>query len=184
MTMLPTWARLIWVAVLVVVAVVHAWHVISISGQSRWWHLVHTAMAAGMVAMYAADPMRQAGLDRVLLVTFTALAVVLAGVLVLVAFAEGVPNPLWALAVADTAAMAFMAAVMLWPHAIAHVVSWIVVGYLCVEAIGWILGGWDRLPVLRRPSVRLRGHDSIDVRISLALMLAGMASMIAAMVTG
>ncbi|WP_216892942.1 DUF5134 domain-containing protein [Nocardia alni] len=181
-TMLPEWVRLVWALVLVVVALLHIWHARSLLGQPRWWHAAHTAMAVGMVAMYAADPMGQIGLDRVLLAIFGALAVVLAVVTIAVGRREGVVNPLWVITGLDTAAMAYMSAVMLWPGTIVHAGTWIVIGYLCVDALAWIFGVWERIPVLERPPVGLRGHDSLDIRISLAVMAAGMTYMLLAMV--
>ncbi len=179
--MLPGWVRVVWVVALVVVAVLHVVHARSLSGQSRRWHGVHTAMAVGMVAMYAADPMGQVGLDRVLLAVFAALTVALAAVIVAVGRREGVVNPLWVVTGLDTAAMAYMSAVMLWPASIGHAVTWVVIGYLCVDALAWILGVWDRLPVLKRPAIGLPGHDSLDIRLSLAVMAAGMAYMLLTM---
>nr|WP_275106934.1 DUF5134 domain-containing protein [Nocardia terpenica] len=179
--MLPVWFRLAWFIALIVVAGLHVWHAAALRGQPRWWHGVHTVMAVGMAAMYAADPMKQAGLDRALFAVFTVVAAGLVAVTAAVGLREGAANPLWALTVLDAAAMAYMSAVMLWPQAIGHVVSWVVIAYLCVDAIGWMFGVWDRLAVLRRESIGLAGHDSADVRVSLAVMAASMAYMLAAM---
>ncbi len=180
-TMLPVWIRVAWSIALAVVAVLHLWHAAALRGQPRWWHGVHTAMAVGMAAMYAADPMKQAGLDRAMFTVFAVVAVGLVVVTAGVGRREGAANPLWALTVVGAAAMAYMSAVMLWPQAIGPVVSWVVIAYLCVDAIGWAFGVWDRLAVLRRESIGLAGHDSVDVRISLAVMAASMAYMLAAM---
>jgi hypothetical protein len=41
MPLLPVWVRAVWAVALVAVALVHAWHARSMSGQPRWWHIVH-----------------------------------------------------------------------------------------------------------------------------------------------
>lgn len=53
MAFLPGWLRLVWVVALAVVVHVHLWHAAAMHGQQRWWHTGHVIMAAGMIAMYA-----------------------------------------------------------------------------------------------------------------------------------
>jgi len=182
MTMLPGWVRLLWVIALAVVAVLHIRHAMPMTGQPRWWHGVHTAMAAGMLAMYATDPMRQSGLDRVLFIAFVAITAGLAIATVVIGRREGVGNPVWAASALDSAAMAYMSAIMLWPKAFAPLVSWIVIGYLILAALMWAFGLWARLPGARRPAAGLCGHQDLDVRLTLAVMAASMAYMTATMV--
>lgn len=183
MSMLPGWVRLVWVLALAVVAVVHIWHCATMTGQLRWWHGAHTAMAVGMLAMYAADPMRQRGLDRTLVVVFALLTVAIAAATVLVRRREGRLNPVWAATGVDTAAMTYMAAVMAWPSTLPVVVSWIVVAYLGCQVFAWLFGGWDRALAGRRSSLGLSGPNSLDIRLTLAVMAASMAYMLAAMVS-
>jgi hypothetical protein len=180
MTLLPGWVRLAWVITLAVVAAVHIWHGATMAGQPRWWHGAHTAMAVSMLAMYAADPMHQRDLDRGLVVVFAIITAAIAAAAVLVARREGQLNPLWVAAGVDTAAMIYMAAVMASPSTAQAAVTWIVVAYLGGQTLAWLLGVWDHV-LAHRSSLGLSGHISIDIRLSLAAMAAGMAYMLAAM---
>ena len=180
-TLLPGWVRVLWVVALGVVAVLHIWHGATTSGQARWWHGAHTAMALGMISMYAADPMRQRGLYDALEVLFAVIAVALVVTSVVVGRRERVLNPLWVVAAVDSAAMSYMAAVMLSPSAVPAAVTWVVVAYLACDSLAWLLGLWDRALASRGPSVGLSGHNTLDIRLSLAVMAASMAYMLAAM---
>jgi hypothetical protein len=180
MSLLPGWVRLVWVIAMAVVAVVHIWHGATMAGQPRWWHAAHTAMAVGMLAMYAADPMRQRGLDRAFILIFAIITLAIAAATVLLCRREDRPNPLWVATGVDTAAMMYMATVMASPSTAPRVVTWIVVAYLVCQTFAWLLGLWDRV-LAHRPSLGLADRISIDIRISLAVMAAGMAYMLAAM---
>jgi Domain of unknown function (DUF5134) len=182
-TLLPGWVRVVWVVALAVVAVLHIWHGATMSGQARWWHSVHTAMALGMIGMYATDPMRQRGLYYMLAVLFAVIAVALAVTAIVVRRRERVLNPLWVVTAVDSAAMSYMAAVMLSPSAVPAAVTWVVVAYLACDALAWLLGVWDRAVVSRGPSVALSGHNTLDITLTLAVMAASMAYMLAAMIS-
>jgi hypothetical protein len=75
MALLPVGVRAGWALVLVAVALVHLWHARSMSGQPRWWHIVHVLMSVGMLTMYA--DIHQRDLNLVIAVLFAATAVVL-----------------------------------------------------------------------------------------------------------
>jgi Domain of unknown function (DUF5134) len=180
-SLLPGWVRLVWVVALGVMAVLHIWHGATTSGQARWWHGAHTAMALGMIGMYAAGPMRQRALDNALEVLFAVIAVVLVVTAVVVRRRERVLNPLWVVTAVDSAAMSYLAAVMLSPSAVPAAVTWVVVAYLACDTLAWLLDLWDRALASRGPSVGLSGHNTLDIRLSLAVMAASMAYMLAAM---
>lgn len=182
MSLLPWWPRLLWTLALMLVALLHVWHAYAQPGQGRWWHSTHIAMALGMAAMYAADPMDQRALDHTLAVIFGILTLVLLVATVLIRQREHVLNPRWVATAVDTAAMTYMAVLMPSPSDVPAAITWIVVGYLGVETLAWLSGLWDRLPASRSTAIGLSGHDGIDVRISLAVMTASMAYMLAAMI--
>lgn len=202
MSLLPMWLRIGWAVALGAVVLVHLWHVRSRPGQARCWHAGHTVMALGMMAMYLLAHDAHAGLYRAGVTLFGGWAVALAVTAFVVLLREGVLNRLWVAAAADMLAMAYM---LLPTHAAG--VSLVLVVYLFCQTLAWALGMWTRPAV--RPSVHgssagtpeptagrstaaaapaagspaggLIVHDGVAIRISLAVMAAGMAYMIAAM---
>jgi Domain of unknown function (DUF5134) len=183
MPMLPGWVRLVWVLALAVVAVIHIWHSATMAGQSRWWHGAHTLMAVGMLAMYGPDLLRQRVLDHALVVVFAVVTAVIAAGTASVGRREGRLNPLWAATGVQTAAMIYMAVVMASPSTLPAALTWIVVAYLGCETLAWLLGLWDRVLARRRASLGLSGPNGVDIRVTLALMAASMAYMLAAVAT-
>ena len=183
-TLLPGWVRVLWIVALAVVAVLHIWHGARVPGQPRWWHSAHIAMALGMIGMYATDPMRQRALYYMLEALFAIIAVALAITAVVVRSRERVLNPLWVVTAVDSAAMSYMAAIMLSPSAVPAAVTWVVVAYLAGDALAWLLDLWDRTVISRDRSIgsiELSGHSTLDIRLTLAVMAASMAYMLAAM---
>ncbi|HEY2195121.1 MAG TPA: hypothetical protein VGH76_22880, partial [Actinomycetospora sp.] len=61
--LLPTWWRAICVVLLLGVAIVLSLRAVRTTGAVRVWHLVYVLVAAGMVVMYAANPMDTPGLN-------------------------------------------------------------------------------------------------------------------------
>lgn len=210
MALLPAWLRLVWVIVLAGVTLVHLWHARSMSGQPRWWHVAHTVMALGMLAMYAAHPMAQRGLDRGEAVVFGVATVVLAVTTAVLRRREDVLNPVWVASCLEMLAMTYMAVIMQLPtDARPTPVTWLVVSYLASQILAWAFGIWDRVPALTprtqvvsatspngtassaappvaetpatRPSVGLPAHYTPAIRVSLAVMAASMAYMLAVM---
>lgn len=202
MTLLPDRLRVVLAVVLCGVLVVHLWHARTMTGQRRWWHLGHTAMAAGMALMYAVPMMGLPALQGGVAALFAASTVVSAGAAVLLRREEGVLNPLWVASALDMLAMTYM----LLPHGTRlGAVTAVFVLYLTVQAVAWLLGLWDRIPVVRTAvlpgraatalapgsladgpaggvmatagSVGLTAHSTPVVRASLAVMAASMAGM-------
>ncbi|MGF6882947.1 hypothetical protein ABIA39_001889 [Nocardia sp. GAS34] len=64
--------------------------------------------------------------------------------------------------------------------ALPRVITWVVVAYLGAATLAWLFRLWDRAH-RAHPTAGLIGHDSLDVRISLAVMTAAMADMLASM---
>lgn len=108
MALLPFWLRVVWAIALAVVALVHMWHVWSMSGQPRWWHAGHTLMAVAMIGMYLTDRMTYPSVYSAGVVLFGVLAVLIAAVAAVLRTWEGLFNPLWVASAVEMAAMAYM----------------------------------------------------------------------------
>ncbi|WP_019813624.1 DUF5134 domain-containing protein [Saccharomonospora saliphila] len=199
---LPPWARAAWALALCVVLALHLSHARVMSGRHRWWHLGHTAMAAGMVSMYALPRMGHEQLYRAGLVVFALLTLALLSAVLLLRRRDGGLDPLWVFSAAD---MLVMTCMLLPPARLAPVVEGVLVAYLAVQTVAWALGLWERVPAFRavaRASVFATGartapaggvpgvggaaavptaHSVVAVRLTLAVMSAGMAFMLAAM---
>jgi hypothetical protein len=203
MSLLPVWVWAAWAVALVAVALVHVRHARSMSGQPRWWHIVHVLMSVGMLAMYA--DMHQRALNWLIAVVFAAAAVALAVTIGVLRGRERSLNPLWVATTIDVLAMVYMGVIMRPSVRGPATLTWVFVVDLVGQTLAWAGGLWDRVPVLRRaaagaavrvdgessnalaaparPSVGLTAHVSIDIRISLAVMAASMAYMLAALAT-
>ncbi|MBU3065923.1 DUF5134 domain-containing protein [Nocardia sp. NEAU-G5] len=180
MSMLPGWVRVLWTIALLVVALLHVRHAAAAPGQGRWWHGTHVVMSLAMAAMYAVDPMRQHLLDHWLATLFAALTVALLIVITVVRQREGTVSLRWIATTIDSAAMTYMAAMMPAPSGVPRVITWVVVAYLGAATLAWLFRLWDRAQPAH-PTAGLIGHDSLDVHISLAVMTAAMADMLASM---
>ncbi|TNC24222.1 DUF5134 domain-containing protein [Amycolatopsis alkalitolerans] len=189
--LLPGWLRMVWAAALVLVALAHLKHVITMRGQRRWWHTGHTVMAAGMALMYLLPAMDHPVLYQAGLAFYVAAVAALAATTVTNWREEGVLNPLWVATTIDMVAMAYMLLPARTP-----VLTAVFVVYLAGQAVAWSLGLWSRVPVLApvpaggegaagSPAssavVGLTAHTSPVVLASLAVMAAGMAYMLLAM---
>lgn len=202
MSLLPMWLRIGWAVALGTAALVHLMHAGARPGQARWWHAGHTLMALGMMTMYLIDCTAHPGMCRLGVMLFGTWAVALAVTALLARRRDGVLNRLWVAAAADALAMTYMLAPS---HAAA--VSLMLVVYLFCQALAWALGLWTRAavpprtqvsaalsstaasttavaaasPAAATPAVGLPVHAGPAVRISLAVMAAAMAYMLAAM---
>ncbi|WP_116049730.1 DUF5134 domain-containing protein [Amycolatopsis palatopharyngis] len=197
--LLPDWLRLVWTLLLAGVAVVHIGHVWTMSGQRQWWHVSHTVMAAAMVVMYLQPHSESPRMYEVGLVVFALLSVGLAAIVVSLRRREQALNPLWVSVVVDLLAMTYMFV----PAASrpAPLTSLLVL-YLGVQAIAWTTGLWSRVALVRGavPAVAEAGAaggaaapdgagqtfglyatSALDVRLTLALMAAGMVYMLVVM---
>lgn len=107
MPLLPQWLRIVWAVALAGVVLVHLWHIWSIPGQPRWWHAGHITMGLGMMGMYSLG-MAHSGLYRAGVVLFGVLTVVMATTAVVFGRREGVLNLLWVASAVDTLVMTYM----------------------------------------------------------------------------
>lgn len=197
--LLPMWLRIGWAVALGAVTLAHLWHAWARPGQARWWHAGHALMALGMTVMYLIDRTAHPGLSRLGAMLFGAWAAALAVTALAARHSDGVLDRLWVEAAADALAMTYMLAPS---HAAA--VSLMLVVYLFCQALAWALGLWTRVVVplpghaseptaasrtaavtVASPAaagrVGLSVHAGPAVRISLAVMAAAMAYMLAAM---
>lgn len=145
MPLLPGWLRIVLVATLGLVLLLHAWHAVGLAGQHRWWHAGHTGMAAGMIVMYLF--MMIPAVSWALLVVFAVLTVAVAAASLWWWRREGVVNPLWVTAALDMLVMSYMSL-----PAVARpvVVTWLLVTWLGLQALAWVFRLWGRLPLYRR----------------------------------
>lgn len=144
MPLLPGWLRVVWVVVLGVVLLLHAWHAATMRGQCRWWHTGHTIMAAGMAVMYLF--VMVPAVSWVLLMLFTALTVAMAATTVSWWRREQVVNPLWMTATLDMLVMGYMS---LPATARPAAVTWLLVTWLGLQTLAWVFRRWERLPLYR-----------------------------------
>src|SRR5215469_12509288 len=50
--LLPSWLRMVWIAICAVILILHLRHAFSMRGQRRIWHSGHSLMALGMMYMF------------------------------------------------------------------------------------------------------------------------------------
>ena len=169
-TWIPGWAGLTWVLVYAAIATWHLVHLTTMAGVSRLWHAAHVLMAAGMIDMFwpwGGMPAGPGAGEAVF-----AAAAVAAGFLALVTVTASRGRPvrgLWLLTAADLAVMVYMFALMSLRYLV--VVTVLLAGWQLAEAAAWAAGRLGR------------GHVT-GLRVSLALMSAGMAYMLLAMQFG
>jgi hypothetical protein len=192
MYLLPEWLRWVWAAAFLGVVVAHAWHAWSMRGQPRWWHIGHTTMAGGMLVMYLVPHMAHPGLYRAGLVLFVLVAAAEAAWTLVLRRREGWLNPLWVATTVDQLVMVYMLAM---PMSGPVLVTSALVVYLGVQTVLWGAGLWSRVPAVRPqeaplgapgaasapPRAReigLAAEADVVVRISLAVMAAGMGYML------
>jgi hypothetical protein len=104
--LLPTWWRAICVVLLVGVVLVLGRAAGATTGGARWWHVTYAVAAAGMVVMYAANPMDTPGFNAAALVVFVVALVML--VALAVAAVRTRPTASWLVAAADVVTLAYI----------------------------------------------------------------------------
>ncbi|MGH3094390.1 MAG: DUF5134 domain-containing protein [Streptosporangiales bacterium] len=205
--LLPVWLRVAVSAAFFVVLVVHVWHLVDCDRRARAWHGGHVLMALGMIDMFLPTHgmLVGAGVGEGV---FAAAVVLVAGFLVVEVVRGARVGALWLVGGIDLAAMVYMFAMsqvrVSW-------LSWLLVAWFCLQAIGWAsgwlgaagrrgLGGSPRArPALAGtggPGAATRrsaaedverdydGAQSLSVRVTLLVMSLGMAYMFLAMQLG
>ena len=168
-TWIPGWVGLAWVLIYAAIAFWHLGHLTVMAGAGRLWHAGHVLMAAGMIDMFWPWGGMPAGPGA----GEAIFAVAAAGSLTLatVSCARGRPDTrLWLLTAADLGVMVYMFALASLRYLV--VVTVMLAVWELAEAAAWASG---RLGT---------GRDSAGLRVSLALMNAGMAYMLLAMQFG
>jgi len=179
---LPTALRISAVLIYTGVVVVHGWHLRVTSARERLWHAIHVLMALGMIVMFA--PMRRlvvvAGVGK--WVFAVAAAGIVAYVAVLLVRGERL-GWLWLAAAADLAAMAYMFAM---PTPGLQWLTWLLVAWSTLQAIGWLTGVLPQRADLGSPAVSAAAcpRQDLSISVTLAVMNFGMAYMFVAMAVG
>jgi hypothetical protein len=135
-TWLPTWLTLAWAAVFAGILLVHAWHLVVLSGRRRLWHGVHVLMASGMLVMFV--PTGATGiLSSAAIAAFLAAAATVGCLLARERVHRRALGPLWFAALVDLAAMAYMLAMT---TARLAVLTLTLLVWFAAQATGWITG--------------------------------------------
>src|SRR5699024_2169384 len=129
----------------------------AMTGQPRWWHLGHTAMALGMAAMYLLPTMEHPGFGRFGLATFAVVTVAVLGAAVVHWRREGVANPLW---LATTLDMLEMTSMFLPMSDWVPVVTGILLGDLVLQCVACAGNLWAHLPLY------VRGSPAADTAVA------------------
>jgi hypothetical protein len=197
LNLLPEWLGIVGVAVFLLIAGSHLLHLLSSSGERRWWHVTHVSMAIGMASMYlpaALDPFAISSLFWQFLFAAVAAAV---GLRVVAGFAgRASDNPLWALTAIELGTMVYM-----WSSgSLLPAVTWALIAYLVLEASLWAVNAyraidgdaplfrWTALaPATEGGPVLVAGVATesliggLDISVSMTAMALGMAYMLAAL---
>jgi Domain of unknown function (DUF5134) len=197
LNLLPEWLGIAGVAMFLLIAASHLLHLVTSSGERRWWHVSHVSMAIGMAFMYLPAPLDPVTISvQFWQFLFSAMAV-LVGLRVVAGLAGRAPdNPLWALTAIELGTMVYM-----WSSgSLLAAVSWALVAYLAVEASLWAVNAyraidgdaplfrWSALtPATDGGTVLVMGGATqsliggLDISVSMTAMALGMAYMLAAM---
>nr|WP_269151105.1 DUF5134 domain-containing protein [Spelaeicoccus albus] len=182
---MPTWVQVSWIAIYVLVVLVHVHHAWSLTGLSRVWHLSHILMALGMIDMFwpTTMPFGQAAGVTAFVVLTTAVVAIGVGAVVSQRGWRA-----WTFSAIDLGGMIYMFAMMsyrLAPLTLAYAL-WSV-----VEAALWATGLAHRLLRLHGAGTgtndqtdAVTSHKRWGLQLSLAAMIIGMAYMFVAMQYG
>ncbi len=107
--LLPAWWRAVWVVLLLGVITVLGLAAARTAGPARWWHATYAVVGAGMVVMYAANPMDTPGFNTAALVVFVvALVGLVALAIAAVRGGRAVLTAPWLVAAADVVTLAYI----------------------------------------------------------------------------
>jgi hypothetical protein len=190
----PTWLGMVMTTIFLGVFLNHLRHAREASGQRRFWHAGHVAMALGMVFMFLPTSIDPFDLPNTLWQTiFVVMLVLVAGWLARQALVKRGASGLWWLLAVELWAMLYM-----WsPGAMATPLSWLLIAYLAVEAGLWATGRVRQVDRNLLPNatygvdgpgggvLRIAATTTLpcerDVRVSMTAMTIGMAYMVLAM---
>ncbi|MGH3827111.1 MAG: DUF5134 domain-containing protein [Pseudonocardiaceae bacterium] len=208
MPLLPQWLRVVWALALAGVVLVHVSHAWFLPGQGRWWHTGHIIMALGMIGMYLLG-MTHPGLSWAGVALFGVLTLALATTAVVCGRREAALNPLWVVSAVDMLAMTYMLlppatrpTVVNWvfvAYLACQVLAWALGLWDQVPALQPAPAALGSVPVTTPATERvhsappatvipahsgdrvlgLTAHCTPAIRVSLAVMAASMAYMLA-----
>jgi Domain of unknown function (DUF5134) len=193
--LLPDWLRIVWVVIYAAILLLHLRHAIGMSGQQRLWHSGHILMALGMVYMFL--PNGVISLPIVVGVVIFALAAVAIAGWVVYALANRRPlDFLWVILLIDMLGMTYM---FVAQQTAIGALLYLFAAYFAVEMGCWFFGAFNQPNPEQRviPAVvgggavavtaearPLAEASTLEVRLTLGLMAAGMAYMFVAMLVG
>jgi hypothetical protein len=194
--LVPEWVAVIWLLMFAAIVVAHSRHLLASHGQRRIWHAGHVLMALGMVVMYTDFAFGGVGpASGVWRTGFGYAAAMTVAWAVLQLLRGRAVNVLWATAVLDLTAMAYM-----WsPGGVHGPITWLFVCYLLAQAALWAVSAPRRLDGVwqlgAEPQISSPGAGTLvvsaarseplicglELRASMIAMTAGMAYMLVAM---
>jgi hypothetical protein len=193
--LLPQWLRLAWVVIYAAILVVHLRHAARMSGQQRVWHAGHSLMALGMLYMFL--PLGIVALPTVVGEVVFALTTAATAVWVIYTLATQRPlDVLWVVLLVDLLGMTYMFVAAQLPIG---VLLYVFAASFALEMGCWLFGAFNQpnpelqvLPAVvgggtvavtaeARP---LAATSTLEIRLTLGLMAAGMAYMFVAMLVG
>ncbi len=195
MHLLPDGLRIAWIAIYAVIFVLHLRHASGMGGQHRAWHGGHLLMAAGMIYMFLPSGILTIP-TMVGVVVFGLSALAIAGWIVYATINRRPLDVLWVIQMLSMLGMTYMFAV---PLVAVAPLTYLCTVYFATEMGCWALGAFDRpqgpqqvIPAvvgggasaLRAEARPLAGAGSLEMRVTLSLMAAGMAYMFLAMQVG
>ena len=193
--LLPDWLRMVWIAIYIAILALHLRHALGMRGQQQIWHSGHSLMALGMIYMFL--PSGILVLPTLAGVVVFALAAAAIAVWVVYALAnQRLLDVLWVVLLIDMVGMTYMFAAA---QITVGVLIYLFAAYFAVEMGCWVFGAFNQPnPELRViPAVvgggtvavaaearPLAEASTLEVRLTLGLMAAGMAYMFVAMLVG
>lgn len=157
------WLDLLWNTAFCMVGVSHTWHAVHGRGPQRWWHLVHTIMAAGMMFMYFPSA-HSTSLNWIGATVFGLLGLVL---LVLVAawtVRESGIDPHWPMLLVEIVAMSYVFAQQGKEKSVLGILFGV---YFGLQAIVWAFNFWSDVVLTRKNTTTKIKTSSRRVRVSL-----------------
>ena len=139
-TWLPTWLRIVALAGYALVILVHLRHLRGSTSRCQAWHAGHLLMAFGMIVMFlpTTSMIVPAPVGEALFVGAAAAV----GAVAAVEFARHRRTAaIWAVAVIDLAAMAYMFA-----GASLDPLTWLLVGWFVLQSLCWAAGSFEQAP--------------------------------------
>jgi hypothetical protein len=193
--LLPDWLRIVWVVLYALILVLHLRHVIGMGGQDRAWHSGHVLMALGMVFMFLPGGIIALPIT-VGIVVFALAASAIAGWIIYTIASQRALDFLWIVQLVDMLGMTYMFVVQ---KTSVGALTYLFAIYFATEMGCWFLGAFHQqdpqqrvLPAvvgggavaLKAEARPLAESSTLEARLTLGLMAAGMAYMFLAMLVG